>query len=45
MRKDCELVGTERRLKTSFYNLQRHAVAQLVEALRYNPEGSGFDTR
>jgi hypothetical protein len=22
-----------------------HAVAQLVEALRYNPEGSGFDFR
>jgi hypothetical protein len=23
----------------------RHAVAQLVEALRYNPEGRGFDSR
>ena len=22
-----------------------HAVAQLVEALRYNPEGRGFDSR
>ena len=24
---------------------QGHAVAQLVEALRYNPEGPGFDSR
>ena len=25
--------------------LWRHAVVQLVEALRYKPEGSGFDSR
>ena len=24
---------------------QGHAVAQLVEALRYKPEGRGFDSR
>jgi hypothetical protein len=24
--------------------LKGHAVAQLVEALRYKPEGSGFDS-
>jgi hypothetical protein len=27
------------------YILMRHAVAQLVEALRYKPEGRGFDSR
>jgi hypothetical protein len=26
-------------------NLLGHAVAQLVEALRYKPEGRGFDSR
>jgi len=26
-------------------NELRHAVAQLVEALRYDPEGRGFDSR
>jgi hypothetical protein len=25
--------------------IRRHAVAQLVEALRYKPEGRGFDSR
>jgi hypothetical protein len=25
--------------------LKRHAVAQLVEALRYKPEGRGFDSQ
>jgi len=25
--------------------LQEHAMAQLVEALRYKPEGRGFDSR
>jgi len=29
-----------------FYtSMQGHAVAQLVEALRYKPEGRGFDSR
>ena len=27
------------------YVLWRHAVAQVVEALRYKPEGCGFDSR
>jgi hypothetical protein len=26
------------------FNLKRHAVAQLVEALLYNPTGRGFDS-
>jgi hypothetical protein len=29
---------------STLYN-GKHAVAQLVEALRYKPEGSGFDSR
>ena len=29
----------------SFHNQRGHAVAQLVEALRYKPEGRGFDSR
>jgi len=32
-------------LKQKSWNNQDHAVAQLVEALRYNPEGCGFDSR
>ena len=28
-----------------FYTVGGHAVAQLVEALRYKPEGRGFDSR
>ena len=31
------------RISTPF--LKGHAVAQLVEALRYKPEGHGFDSR
>ena len=27
------------------HSFMGHAVAQLVEALRYNPEGRGFDSR
>ena len=27
------------------YRVMGHAVAQLVEALRYKPEGRGFDSR
>jgi len=27
------------------YRILGHAVAQLVEALRYKPEGRGFDSR
>ena len=30
---------------TTFATLNLHAVAQLVEALRYKPEGRGFDSR
>jgi len=30
---------------TPHYVLLGHAVAQLVEALRYKPEGGGFDPR
>jgi hypothetical protein len=28
-----------------YYVLEIHAVAQLVEALRYKPEAPGFDSR
>jgi hypothetical protein len=34
-----ELINTPRFMKV------RHAVAQLVEALRYMPEGRGFDSQ
>jgi hypothetical protein len=30
---------------TLYYLLLEYAVAQLVEALRYKPEGRGFDSR
>jgi hypothetical protein len=30
-------------LNLAYYNGVGHAVAQLVEALRYKPEGRGFD--
>jgi hypothetical protein len=33
------------RLITSYKNVGGYAVAQLVEALRYKPEGRGFDSR
>jgi len=32
-------------LKCSDFHRWGHAVAQLVEALRYKPEGRGFDSR
>ena len=32
-------------LKSLLTDDKVHAVAQLVEALRYNPEGCGFDSR
>jgi hypothetical protein len=32
-------------LKTLFYKNVGHTVAQLGEALRYKPEGRGFDSR
>jgi len=35
---------TENKCSVSTANLE-HAVAQLVEALRYKPEGRGFDFR
>ena len=31
--------------KNSLSKVRGHAVAQLVEALRYKPEGRGFDSR
>ena len=36
---------TELNVVCSYFILWRHAVAQLVEALRYKPEGRGFDSR
>ena len=30
--------------KASIIYLRRHAMTQLVEALRYKPEGRGFDS-
>ena len=35
----------QRDLRAKYYNNHKHAVAQLVEALRYKPEGRGFDSR
>jgi hypothetical protein len=32
-------------IKWRYFTLQRYAVIKLVEALRYNPEGRGFDSR
>jgi len=32
-------------IKSSTFVLGGHAVAQLVEALRYKPESRGFDSR
>jgi len=32
-------------LKIQYICYGKHAVAQLVEALRYKPEGRGFDSR
>ena len=32
-------------LRASTLCTRRHEVAQVVEALRYEPEGSGFDSR
>jgi len=39
---NCNCYFNER---TSVYPGGGHAVAQLVEALRYKPEGRGFDSR
>jgi len=33
------------RIKSKYVVLSGHAVAQLVEELRYKPEGRGFDFR
>jgi len=33
------------KIKTSEYEREGHTMAQLVEALRYKPEGRGFDSR
>jgi len=32
-------------IRTPYIGCKGHAVAQLVESLRYKPEGSGFDSR
>jgi hypothetical protein len=35
----------KKQVKDAIYKTSRHAVAQLVEALHYKPEGRGFDSR
>jgi len=40
-----DLAVTFRQISECFMNCRGHAVAQLVEALRYKPEGRGFDSR
>ena len=35
----------EKILKYKYLTIETHAVAQLVEALRYKSEGRGFDSR
>jgi hypothetical protein len=37
--------GPERIICEAYQSPRRHAMAQLVEALRYKPEGRGFDSR
>jgi hypothetical protein len=42
----CRLTPLQVRTTLSFYQINwGHAVAQLVEALRYIPEGRGLDSR
>jgi len=36
---------TEMYIYCTYSTYMGHAVAQLVEALHYNPEGRGFDSR
>ena len=36
---------TSRLNRLVYYEIGEHAVTQLVEALRYMPEGHGFDSR
>ena len=40
-----ELAGNDAKQHRTGFRCKRHAVAQLVEALRYEPEGRGFDFR
>ena len=35
----------KRAFSYGYYEMSGYAVAQLVEALRYKPEGRGFDSR
>jgi hypothetical protein len=34
----------QRDLRAKYYNNHEHAVAQSIQALRYKPEGRGFDS-
>ena len=38
-------IGPQRHRKTKYNMSGEHAVVQLVETLRYKPEGRGFDSR
>jgi len=38
-------VTTQFQVPAASYQEKGHAVAQLVEVLRYKPEGRGFDSR
>jgi hypothetical protein len=40
---ECDAEKTDNIPHSSHYG--KHAVAQLVQALRYKPEGRGFDSR
>ena len=40
-----KLLHTSLFIQVSFIKLMGHPVMQLVEALRYKPEGCGFDSR
>jgi hypothetical protein len=42
---DNVFVGDLPRIRDSLIYIWWHAVAQLAEALRYEPEGRGFDSR
>ena len=41
----CYIIGVFLNIMTHTYFLRGDAVAQLVEALRYKPEGRGLDSR
>ena len=37
-------VGSAEKIILTYQSIRRHAVAQLVEVLRYKPKGRGFDS-